>query len=66
MADQDGGRAGGSGKGSGSDSGTLLSTAATTVSQLLTIVKALEELDGVTGEGFDLAAQFTTVRALRR
>jgi|SRR5271167_3196347 len=48
MADQDGGDAGGSGKSSGSESGTVLSSATTTVSQILTIVKALESLDGFT------------------
>jgi hypothetical protein len=48
MADQDGGDAGGTGKSSGSESGTVLSGAATTVSQLLTIVKSLEALDGFT------------------
>jgi hypothetical protein len=48
MADQDGGDAGGSGKSSGMDSGTVLSGAATTVSQLLEIVKGLEALDSFT------------------
>ena len=48
MADQDGGDAGGTGKSSGSDSGTVLSGAATTVSQVLIIVKGLEALDGFT------------------
>jgi hypothetical protein len=48
MADQDGGDAGGSGKGAGTESGTVLSGAATTVSQVLTIVKGLDALEGFT------------------
>jgi hypothetical protein len=48
MADQDGGDAGGSGKGAGTESGTVLSGAATTVSQVLTIVKSLDALEGFT------------------
>jgi hypothetical protein len=45
MADEsDGGVAGGSGKASGSTSGTVLSEAATTVTQLVAIVKGLEAL----------------------
>ena len=43
MAD-DGGDAGGTGKASGSESGTVLSSAATTVSQLQAIVKGLQTL----------------------
>ena len=45
MANGDGGDAGGSGKSAGTESGTVLSAAATTVSQLLTIVKSLEAID---------------------
>jgi hypothetical protein len=64
MADQDGGDAGGSGKGSGSDSGTVLSSAATTVTQLLTIVKGLEALDGFTDRS--VACEIDNVSGHRR
>jgi hypothetical protein len=46
--DNDGGAAGGSGKVAGTESGTVLSGLATTLSQVVQIVKALETIDGFT------------------